>query len=47
MGVVVEAGTHHVVLTHRARGLRAGLALAALAVFGLAVALLAERRRLV
>jgi hypothetical protein len=47
MGVVVEAGTHHVVLTHRARGFRAGLALAALAALGLATALLAERRRVV
>ena len=30
MGVVLEEGTHRVVLTHRARGLGAGLALAAL-----------------
>jgi uncharacterized membrane protein YfhO len=47
MGVVLEAGTHRVVLTHRARGLGAGLALAALAAFGLVGALLAGRRRVV
>jgi hypothetical protein len=45
MGVVLEAGTHRVVLTHRARGLGAGLALAALAAFGLVGALVAGRRR--
>ena len=47
MGVVLEEGTHRVVLTHRARGLWAGLALAALGAAGLAGALLAERRRAV
>jgi hypothetical protein len=47
MGVVLEAGTHRVVLTHRARGLRAGLVLAALAACGLAAPLLARRRRVV
>ncbi len=47
MGVVLEAGTHRVVLTHRARGLGVGLALAALAAGGLAGAFLAGRRRVV
>ena len=47
MGVVLEEGTHRVVLTHRARGLPAGLVLAALAAAGLAAAFLAERRRAV
>jgi hypothetical protein len=45
MGVVLEEGTHRVVLTHRARGLVPGLVLAALAALGLSAALLAERRR--
>ena len=47
MGIVLGEGTHRVVLTHRARGLVAGLVLAALAVAGLAGAFLAERRRAV
>jgi hypothetical protein len=47
MGVVLEAGTHRVVLTHRARGLGVGLALASLAACGLAGTLLAGRRRVV
>jgi hypothetical protein len=47
MGVVLEAGTHRVVLTHRARGFSAGLVLAALGVAGLAVALVGGRRRAV
>jgi hypothetical protein len=47
MGVVLEDGTHRVVLTHRARGLAAGLALAALAASGLAAAVVAGRRRVV
>jgi len=47
MGVVLEAGTHRVVLTHRARGLGVGLALASLAACGLAGALLAGPRRVV
>ena len=47
MGIVLGEGTHRVVLTHRARGLLAGLVLAALAVAGLAGAFLAERRRAV
>jgi hypothetical protein len=44
MGIVLAEGTHRVVLAHRARGLGAGLALAALAMAGLALAALAERR---
>jgi hypothetical protein len=47
MGVVLGEGTHRVVLTHRARGLLAGLVFAALGVAGLAGAFLAERRRAV
>jgi len=47
MGVVLGAGTHRVVLTHRARGLGVGLALASLAAGGLAGAFLAGRRRVV
>ena len=47
MGVVLEDGTHRVVLTHHARGLAAGLALAALAAFALAAAVVAGGRRLV
>jgi hypothetical protein len=47
MGVVLEDGTHRVVLTHHARGLVAGLVLAALAAFGLAAAVVAGRRRVV
>jgi hypothetical protein len=47
MGVVLDAGTHRVVLTHRARGLGVGLALASLAAGGLAAAFLAGRRRVV
>ena len=39
MGVVLEEGTHRVVLTHRARGLLAGLVLAALGAAGLGAAL--------
>ncbi len=45
MGVVLEDGTHRVVLTHRARGFVPGLVLAALAVVGLGAAVLAERKR--
>jgi len=44
IGVVLPEGTHRVVLQHRARGLGAGLALAALAAAGLALAVLAGRR---
>jgi len=47
MGVMLEVGTHRVVLTHRARGLWAGLVLATLGAAGLAVAILAARRRAV
>ncbi|HYN04646.1 MAG TPA: hypothetical protein VE359_19505 [Vicinamibacteria bacterium] len=47
MGVVLGEGTHRVVFTHRARGLFAGLVLAALGAAGLAGAFLAERRRAV
>jgi hypothetical protein len=47
MGVVLDAGTHRVALTHRARGLGTGLALAALAAGGLVSALVAGRRRVV
>jgi hypothetical protein len=47
MGIVLGEGTHRVVLTHRARGLRAGLVLAALGAAGLAGAFLAARRRVV
>ncbi len=45
MGVVLPEGTHRVVLTHHARGLGIGLALAALAAAGLAGAFLARPRR--
>lgn len=44
MGVVLEEGTHRVVLTHRARGFGAGLALAGLAAAGLIAALLVRPR---
>jgi hypothetical protein len=44
IGVVLEAGTHRVVLTHHARGLGAGLGLASLAAFGLAAAVGRGRR---
>ncbi len=44
MGVVLPEGTHRVVLTHRARGVGAGLALAALAAIGLAAGLVRRRR---
>jgi hypothetical protein len=44
MGVVLPGGTHRVVLTHRARGLGTGVALAALAAFSLAGALFARPR---
>ena len=47
MGVVLGEGTHRVVLTHRARGLTAGLVLAALGAAGLGGAFLATRRRAV
>jgi hypothetical protein len=47
LGVVLEEGTHRVVLAHRARGLWAGLGLAALGAAGLAVAFLAAHRRAV
>ena len=45
MGVLLPEGTHRVVLQHRARGLGAGLALAALAGCALGLGWLAERRR--
>jgi hypothetical protein len=44
VGIVLPEGTHRVGLTHRARGLGAGLALAALAAVALAGALLARPR---
>jgi hypothetical protein len=44
MGVVIREGTHRIVLRHRARGLGAGLAAAALAGGALGLAWLAERR---
>jgi hypothetical protein len=47
MGVVLGDGTHRVVLTHRARGLAAGLVLAAASALGLAAAGVAGRRRVV
>jgi hypothetical protein len=47
IGVVLEDGTHRVVLTHHARGLAAGLVLAAVAAFGLAAVAAARRARLV
>jgi hypothetical protein len=47
MGVVLEDGTHRVVLTHRARGLLAGLVLAGVGAAGLCGLLLAARRRAV
>jgi hypothetical protein len=43
IGVVLEDGTHRVVLAHRARGLEAGLVLAALGALGLAAAALRAR----
>jgi hypothetical protein len=43
MGVVIGDGTHRVVLTHRARGLAAGLVLAAAGALGLAAAAVAGR----
>ncbi|HEX9189438.1 MAG TPA: hypothetical protein VGB87_20350, partial [Vicinamibacteria bacterium] len=45
MGIVLPEGHHRVVLTHRARGLREGLLIAALAAAGLAAALVSERLR--
>jgi hypothetical protein len=45
MGVVLPEGNHRVLLAHHARGLGTGIALATLAAAGLAVALLAGRRR--
>jgi hypothetical protein len=47
MGVVLQEGTHRIVLTHRARGLLAGLALAAVAALGLVAASLRSGRHLV
>jgi uncharacterized membrane protein YfhO len=47
MGVVLGAGTHRVVFTHRARGLGVGLVLSALAASGLVAAAAAGRRRAV
>ena len=45
IGIVLQEGTHRVVLTHRARGFLAGLVIAALTATGLVgTALLAERR---
>jgi hypothetical protein len=44
MGIVLPDGTHRVVVQHRARGLEAGLGLAALAGCALGLAWLAERR---
>jgi hypothetical protein len=45
LGVVLGEGTHRVVLRHRARGLRVGLALCLLGAAGLAVGALRERLR--
>jgi hypothetical protein len=45
LGLVLSAGTHRVVLNHRTRGLRPGLALAALAAVGLVATEVRERRR--
>ena len=47
MGVVLEGGTHRVVLAHHARGLAAGLVLAGASALGLALAAVAGRRRVV
>ena len=47
MGVVLEGGTHRVVLTHHARGLVAGLVLAGLGALGLAASAVAGRGRVV
>jgi hypothetical protein len=47
MGVVLEGGTHRVVLTHHARGFAAGLVLAGASALGLAAAAAAGRRRVV
>jgi hypothetical protein len=47
IGVVLGEGTHRVVLTHRARGLVAGLVLATLGAAGLGAAMITERRRAV
>jgi uncharacterized membrane protein YfhO len=44
IGIVLPDGTHRVALTHRARGLAAGLGLAALAAAALAGALVARPR---
>jgi hypothetical protein len=43
LGVVLPEGTHRVVLTHGARGLGAGVVIAALAASGLALAALRPR----
>ena len=43
MGVVLDGGTHRIVLTHHARGLAAGLVLAGASALGLAVAAAAAR----
>jgi hypothetical protein len=47
IGVVLQEGTHRVVLTHRARGFLAGLVVAALAAAGLAFGALSTERRTV
>jgi hypothetical protein len=47
IGLVLQEGTHRVVLTHRARGLVAGLVVAALTVIGLVAAALRAPRRAV
>ena len=45
IGIVLQEGTHRVVLTHRARGLLPGILIAALTMVGLvAAALWVERR---
>jgi hypothetical protein len=44
MGIPIGAGFHRVELRHRARGLSAGLAFAAMAAVGLAIALARSRR---
>ncbi len=45
VGIVLQEGTHRIVLTHRARGLLAGLVLAALATLGLVLGSLWSGRR--
>ena len=47
IGVVLQEGTHRIVLTHRARGFLAGLVIAALTALGLVAAALRAARRTV